>query len=156
MIQGHANSVWLLKSPHAPKTSQIKGPLEEEIRLPSTEFLIIFLFEKGWANLPLWTFLIPQHYHPIQHTLREKKRVHFLQHYLAHTKVSIDFFQRYRSFLFFGSIFYKEHLCLNTKDLSEHTSMHTEVLRLGKDKVCVGNQWTDIKWNKQKKKADCK
>lgn len=35
-------------------------------------------------------FLIPQHYHPLQHTSREKKkkkiRVHFLQYNLAHTK----------------------------------------------------------------------
>lgn len=34
--------------------------------------------------------------------------------------------------------------------------MRTEVLRLGKDKVCVGNQWTENKSNKQKKKADSK
>lgn len=29
--------------------------------------------------------------------------------------------------------------------------MRTEVLRLGKDKVCVGNQWTEQNKNKQKK-----
>lgn len=33
--------------------------------------------------------------------------------------------------------------------------MRTEVLHLGKDKVCVGNQWTENKTNKQKK-ADSK
>lgn len=30
--------------------------------------------------------------------------------------------------------------------------MRTEVLRLGKDKVCVGNQWTENKSNKTNKK----
>lgn len=36
--------------------------------------------------------------------------------------------------------------------------MRTEVLRLGKDKVCVGNQWTENKSNKKKQKhfADSK
>lgn len=36
--------------------------------------------------------------------------------------------------------------------------MRTEVLRLGKDKVCVGNQWTENKSNKNKNKyfADSK
>lgn len=36
--------------------------------------------------------------------------------------------------------------------------MHTEVLRLGKDKVCVGNQWTENKSKKKKRKhfADSK
>lgn len=29
--------------------------------------------------------------------------------------------------------------------------MRTEVLRLGKDKVCVGNQWTENKSNNKKK-----
>lgn len=33
--------------------------------------------------------------------------------------------------------------------------MRTEVLRLGKDKVCVGNQWTENK-SKKKKIADSK
>lgn len=32
--------------------------------------------------------------------------------------------------------------------------MHTEVLRLGKGKVCVGNQWTEKR--KQKHFADSK
>lgn len=36
--------------------------------------------------------------------------------------------------------------------------MRTEVLRLGKDKVCVGNQWTEneTKQTKKKKEADSK
>lgn len=29
--------------------------------------------------------------------------------------------------------------------------MRTEVLRLGKDKVCVGNQWTENKSNNKNK-----
>lgn len=29
--------------------------------------------------------------------------------------------------------------------------MRTEVLRLGKDKVCVGNQWTENKSNDKRK-----
>lgn len=32
--------------------------------------------------------------------------------------------------------------------------MRTEVLRLGKDKVCVGNQWTENKSNNERKKTN--
>lgn len=31
--------------------------------------------------------------------------------------------------------------------------MHTEVLRLGKDKVCVGNQWTEKNQHNKTKKT---
>lgn len=91
--------------------------MEEDLRPTFYQRLPVYPQGSGAEN-PHNTSLIAEHYHPVQHTLRGKRnkklRVHFLQYNLAHkTPVS---FPKVQNFVFFGSIVYKEHLCLNTKD----------------------------------------
>lgn len=59
-------------------------------------------------------FLIPQH--PVQHAFKERNRNLSTIQSSTHKEHLHKFFPKLQNVVFFGSIVYKEHLCLNTKD----------------------------------------
>lgn len=74
------------------------------------EFLNLY---RSWVgNFPN-TVLRPEHYQPVQHTLRNNNLYPFT---FSTIQSNTQTFQSYKIVVFFGSIVYKEHLCLNTKD----------------------------------------